>query len=639
MVAIALLDVWPVHLKGKLWTTLVYMTPSSFIYAVDSASRSRQQAAQAGTTFRKKDFGHYQAKSEALRRILGYGADIAASTTRRMSRSSAMDKTTADLIPVPAGLGNWDNSCYQNSVIQSLASLPAFDDFLEESVKALSPAHSRSTHEALRTIIGTLNNPDNQGKRFWIPAVLKSMNSWQQQDAQEYFSRVIDEVDKEILVSAKLKSTRAGFKKIPDTQGSSQVWPSNPFQGLLAQRVGCSKCGYTEGLSLLPFTCLTVNLGLRRQCSLEECLDDYTSLEDIEGVECIKCTVIRTKTSLEQVLSNMDAKEASDPDKDRASGPLSNLRKTVIERLITVGDICNEGEFSDPIIYKQLNISTKGRASTTKSKQVVVARPPKNLVIHVNRSIFDPAGYQRKNNARVRFPVRLDLTRWSLGSVPLETEGEAFERWNMDPKCTMLSEPDTQIAARSRMYELKAVISHYGLHEDGHYVAYRKPFWGEPTLGPQFSNEPKSQATWFGLSDHIVIPVPEEEVLAQDGVFMLFYEALPMQPTPSLVSIQPNIQSTMLSESSSQTDVKEKTKKQVELETSLTLEATVVTPVTSPRRKDKSEPPNHLDRTESPIPPPVAPITMTAGSLSPVLAKNRRSSNVSIHSPSFVTAS
>ena len=58
------------------------------------------------------------------------------------------------------------------------------------------------------------------------------------------------------------------------------------------------------------------------------------------------------------------------------------------------------------------------------------------------------------------------------------------------------------------VYELKCVVTHYGSHHDGHYIA----------LG-------KRDKVWYSFNDERVTKISEEEVLARGNGFMLFYEA------------------------------------------------------------------------------------------------------------------
>lgn len=56
-------------------------------------------------------------------------------------------------------------------------------------------------------------------------------------------------------------------------------------------------------------------------------------------------------------------------------------------------------------------------------------------------------------------------------------------------------------------YQLKSVIIHYGSHNYGHYIAFRK-----------------IRGCWWRISDESIALVDEQEVLGIPGVFMMFYE-------------------------------------------------------------------------------------------------------------------
>ena len=85
------------------------------------------------------------------------------------------------------------------------------------------------------------------------------------------------------------------------------------------------------------------------------------------------------------------------------------------------------------------------------------------------------------------------------------------------------------------LYRLKAVVTHYGRHENGHYIAYRQhPRAVQATEDaaedaedgkPEDSQVDNSgKLPWWRLSDEDVSTVSDEDVLQQGGVFMLFYE-------------------------------------------------------------------------------------------------------------------
>jgi ubiquitin carboxyl-terminal hydrolase 1 len=453
---------------------------------------------------------------------------------------------------VPAGLGNWDNSCYQNSVIQGMASLPSLRDYLSKTTSGYRGLDAETTNGALFEMIDKLNNPENHGQHFWIKGKLKSMSTFQQQDAQEYYSKILDALDKEVQTASKSTRQSSGSLLSPvkslddlpdaivqtdtemDTADENAQPPEqpvvtpNPLDGLLAQRVGCIECGYTEGLSLIPFNCITVPLGRSWAYNIGDCLDEYTHLEYIEGVECAKCTLLKMHKTLKS-MPNIPP-----------GSPLA-------DRLQVVEEVLEEEDFDDKTVIKKCNLLKKNWVKSTKSRQAVIARAPKSLVIHVNRSIFDEmTGAQYKNNARVMYPKVLDLGNWCLGSRPSNTQrpdDSIEEAWPRDPRQSMIGATDAEPTTTSPFqYSLKAAITHFGNHGSGHYVCYRQhPFSTkdeqedeEKEAEHEDQHQDKHQTSedqWWRLSDESVSGVPEDEALNQSNVFMLFYERVDPETT------------------------------------------------------------------------------------------------------------
>ena len=563
--ALQYLDYTNLPLLELLWNSLVYLTPSRVVSALDSGfERMMAQDLQDDNTgFNSKA---HASKSNTMRRILGLDSSGILTTiqrTRTISNVGSVFKARpSNILP---GLGNWDNSCYQNSVLQGLAALEALPAFLKSSTEGASGP----TQKALNETIARLNDPANAGKTVWTPAALKSMSSWQQQDAQEYFSKISDELEKDTARAARKSPDHSGglenllrierskkrmnspgltstthkdrsdssedttrVERLPEEVASLIV--RNPLEGLLAQRVGCQQCGYVEGLSLVPFNCLTVPLGMQWLYDVRSCLDEYTALEPINGVECAKCTLLRAKQQMEQLLSNLYPDFGTgDLVPDEAT---EALRFSIRERLNKVTKALEDENFSDQVL-KNCQIPSNKRVSTTKTRQAVIARSPRCLVLHVNRSNFDElTGIQSKNSATVKFPQQLDLAPWCLGRDPSSVgEDKGVETWNVDPSKSMLPTEDSTEGLESKnLYELRAVITHYGRHENGHYICYRRsPYASE------FDDHKNGEhlASWWRLSDEDVSEVDESTVLAQGGVFMLFYE----QMTPLVSQEEPHL--------------------------------------------------------------------------------------------------
>lgn len=456
---------------------------------------------------------------------------------------------------VPPGLGNISNSCYQNSVIQGLASLPSLRNYLAITTSEHQSLTTETTNGALYDMIRKLNDPNSRGQHFWVRGKLKSMSTFQQQDAQEYFSKVLDALDEEVK-KASTSKRRFSMSLLEATKGLSDLQVSgeneenpddkqqgaevtlapadeikvtpNPLDGLLAQRVGCISCGYSEGLSLIPFNCLTVSLGKNYGYDIRECLDEYTTLEYIDGVECAKCTLLKLKNTLTPLV-------ADDP-----KSPFASKFNAVQEAL-------DEEDFEDKTLIKKLNLAKKNWVQSTKSKQAVIARAPVSLVLHVNRSSFNEmTGMSYKNNAGVSYPPILDLGNWCLGSQPSGSRHPdmSVEEWPKDPKESMLPAPHTEPITNSPFqYKLRAAVTHYGSHGSGHYVCYRPHARvanveessedSEHSVNTNAEKQDTQEEQWWRFSDDTVYAISESEA-HQGNVFMLFYERTdkPASSTP-----------------------------------------------------------------------------------------------------------
>jgi ubiquitin carboxyl-terminal hydrolase 1 len=572
------------------WNAIVYLTPAALI--LDMEQRAVLQNADSTWSVT------HAAKSEGLRAMLPLtgravmqklpaGANIVRSLTATKSKPQS---------DAPPGLGNWDNSCYQNSVLQGLSAMESLRPYLA-AFSTHNALPTDSTSSSLQEIVQKLNSASNNGTHIWTPAKLKSMSSWQQQDAQEYYSKIVDDLEKEASKVFGAAAVKPGLenaeKKEEDLDKQLAAPPfSVPLEGLLAQRVACTRCGFSEGLSMIPFNCLTVPLGSNYEYDLSECLDEYTHIEDIAEVECAKCTLLRTKTELNRLLGNTSAEAngtASEGKKVLQLPPA--LRENVQQRLEAATKAIDSDDFSDKTLKEACQISKKARALSTKTRQAVIGRAPRSLVIHVNRSVFDEmTGDQKKNYAAVRYPQVLDLGKWMLGSRKNasrsdDTPDSAAQNAIADASESMLSDRSERDQC---LYRLKAVITHYGRHENGHYIAYRQhPPASHAADGSDESEELQpagdGKLPWWRLSDEDVSAVPDEDVLQQGGVFMLFYEreeqassAPESQATVAAVAATEDQKSTIVSPTPEEEQV-EPTEALTELDAPTT-EASPITP-------------------------------------------------------------
>jgi ubiquitin carboxyl-terminal hydrolase 1 len=480
--ALSFFELWPSTIQRRAYETFLDLFPAHLLVIMQSVMTRVGVLGRDSVRFKLDDLSSRQAKGDALRQLLGFENSRITMVVRKARTFSGIDNILPPGTEIgPAGLGNWDNSCYQNSVLHGFASLPAFNTFVSKSWDLMRQKDKVApTHEALVSFLGKLNDSDQPKKTLWTPAVLKSMDSWQQQDAQEYFSRVLDAVEKEDMKFYKSQKRKDGLEKLPIAQTRTVdeeekppdrftgLLERNPLDGMLAQSLKCRTCGFTEGLSLTQFNCITVNLGTAGgSCTLEQLLDEYTEIEDIDGVECTQCTKIAN----------------SQPKADAEVPSAATIVKLNVDAERKSDSADRSAQEEEPAMDKSPRKKPKPVLST-KSKQLTIGRLPQDLVIHLNRSIFDMYGNQRKNTALVDFPLRLSV----------------LNRW-----CAPLDDVDGRTIQAS--YALKCVVTHAGRHDDGHYIAYAK-----------------RDKDWYCFNDEVVTKVSEEFVFNRGNAFMLFYE-------------------------------------------------------------------------------------------------------------------
>ncbi|KAL9537223.1 hypothetical protein MBANPS3_011971 [Mucor bainieri] len=401
-----------------------------------------------------------------------------------------------------AGLINIGNTCFLNSVLQSLSSLPKLQQYLDQVNTAHSASRLPVTQSLLKTL-RLLSQPSNNAfKPTDIVNVLgkyRNLLNKEQQDAQEIYQILVNELDYEVDQLNKMQGGLKDLLSFGANTDTNEI--KNPLKGLLADRAACMACGYSSHLAMENFSDIPLTLPTdAASTTLDDCLTQLTKVDMMEGVDCMKCSLVNQAQELATEIAYL---QQQGPTRSREMQRKQD-HKAEIEHRLSIGDIEREG--GDPTIGTMVK--------RVKSKQAMISKPPKVLCFHFVRSVFTDAGEVIKNECQVVYPEMLDLT-------PYCTNGSLETKPHLP-----ISTPDDGYSVK---YRLMSSVIHKGRHSYGHFVSCKRRLLaencscaacghGDTTLKPHDSD-------WFIASDSEVGLMDAQDVL-QSNPFMLFYELI-----------------------------------------------------------------------------------------------------------------
>ncbi|KAI8321295.1 cysteine proteinase [Martensiomyces pterosporus] len=301
---------------------------------------------------------------------------------------------------------------------------------------------------------------------------------------------------------------------------------SNPLLGMAASRIACVNCGYTAAIRHFTFDNLSLTVPRVGNTTIEACLAMYTVIDRLDDFKCRYCTLSATLAKIKSDIAHSKADLAELGESPKKAKRLAAAIEKLAKQQKEVEDALANNPEADlkgvPLVSPPPGVSTK---------QTMVARTPRILVLHLSRSIFLPTGDTMKNPARVRLQLLLDMS-------PFTTTGHISTNASKP-----ISGPDTSsglfaanaLADAQRnncLYRLCAVVVHAGTHHSGHFYAYRRiPTSGCASNGGAVHSAAKPQplsdpGQWFRISDIDTTEVSLDTVLSAGDAYMLFYERL-----------------------------------------------------------------------------------------------------------------
>ncbi|KAL6044976.1 Ubiquitin carboxyl-terminal hydrolase 3 [Balamuthia mandrillaris] len=364
-----------------------------------------------------------------------------------------------------AGIKNLGNTCYLNVLLQSLSSVPSFHVYLD-NLGSQAPQHSLTQvlNRSIRSLtLGSELLDPTPLTRTQLSSKFPSLR--EQQDPQELMHHLFTLIQEENAVDTIRKPSYAPSASSSST--STQKVRNSPFHGEMQSSLKCLGC-FDRSAQRNVFLDLSLAInpnakdnGDRYSRSyellLENCMQQFTEKETLEGVHCDFCDL---------------------HDWMRSNNNKSPLLPISATQTFTKAQLKNL-----PLYDKTKELQGKTPKRKTE-KQLLLSGLPRALCLHFRRLVAGHSSYGKftKSNDYVKFPssLRIDKSWKAKGScvMPfLSAFSPDMVEQAFSPEMMKAAEEASifnNVNGEEWRYSLVAVVVHEGNAHGGHYTVYRK---------------------------------------------------------------------------------------------------------------------------------------------------------------------
>ncbi|KAF7726781.1 hypothetical protein EC973_008469 [Apophysomyces ossiformis] len=434
---------------------------------------------------------------------------------------------------------------------------------LERKTNGTINRQQQDAHELFQIISSVLTSEEEEQYREQTPSLL-DVNTIRNM-ASENDPAALDNLETASMSSVGTMGSMWSSFSVSTVGGQLRQRPRrprNPFTGLAASRISCMKCGYTAPIRHHTFDNISLTVPQTLSCTLESCLSTYTKVDVLTDFQCRKCTLMATLEALTHELTlaleqtagtteHADAKKLEEQiqqvkDAIKHNVEMSLVRTTLAFLLVVdlmkcelfvtawdtidgskngvmyneADDVCQSAKVTvfTFVTIQYLDLApytTNGFLNASDPATALSSPPSVHVTPQQTRTSRTSLVYLRNMAGGNRFVHGRDGLNVALAS---KDEDDQRPIQNALPSLTLP-------VVRAIQYRLTAVIVHYGNHDSGHFITYRRKKLptGYDVRPPLGESGPRAPSKFWQCSDEAISEVDIDTVLSSEA-YMLFYE-------------------------------------------------------------------------------------------------------------------